>query len=57
MYTEGCKHGIGAAGFPRASLDTAFVALNSQNVYVMTAKATVTTMWASTMPVVLEFAL
>ena len=43
LYTEAREHGIGAAGFPRASLDTAFVALNSQNVYVMKATARVAT--------------
>ena len=56
LYTEGCEHGIGAARFPRAALDTAVVALNSQNVYVMAAMATVTATWACTIvPVVLEF--
>ena len=55
MYTEGCEHGIGAARFPRAALDTAVDALNSQNVYVMAAKATVTATCACTIvPVVLE---
>ena len=56
LYTEGCEHGIGAARFPRAALDTAVVALNSQNVYVMAAMATVTATCACTIvPVVLEF--
>ena len=43
MFTEVREHGIGAAGFLRASLDTAFVALSSKNIYVMKATARVAT--------------
>ena len=49
MYTEGCEHGIGAAGFPRAALDTAFVSRSTPKMYMsLKAKAMVTATWAFT---------